>query len=115
MRWIKIPIPDQDIVQQITVDGKKICLIKSQGKVFAIQNNCPHAGGVLSDGWCREGKVVCPIHRWEYDLHTGFGSEGQGDYIHIYPLDFRNDGVYVGFKEKWWKRLLLINFFFSRR
>ncbi|MES2652309.1 MAG: Rieske (2Fe-2S) protein [Bacteroidota bacterium] len=106
MKWIKIPvpIPEEDTVMQIAMDGKKLCLIKNQNELFVIQNTCPHAGGILSGGWCKEGNIICPVHRWEYNLKTGRGAEGQGDYIHIYPVDLRDDGVYVGFKESLWKR-----------
>ncbi len=106
MKWIKIPvpIPEEDAVMQIAMDGKKLCLIKNQNELFVIQNTCPHAGGILSGGWCKEGNIICPVHRWEYNLKTGRGAEGQGDYIHIYPVDLRDDGVYVGFKESLWKR-----------
>lgn len=106
MYWVKIEmvIPAEDFVEQIKVDGKKLCLIRHQQKMYVVQNTCPHAGGILSGGWCKEGNIVCPIHRWQYNLTTGRGAEGQGDYINVYPVEERTDGVYVGFKESLWKR-----------
>lgn len=107
MNWVKIDIviPEQDFIEQIKVDGKKLCLIKNQQKIYVIQNTCPHAGGILSGGWCKEGNIVCPIHRWEYNLTTGRGAEGQGNYIDIYSTELREDGLYVGFKQSWIKKL----------
>jgi 3-phenylpropionate/trans-cinnamate dioxygenase ferredoxin subunit len=70
-----------------------------------VQNTCPHAGGILSGGWCKNGHIVCPIHRYEYSLQTGRGAIGQGDYIDIYPVEERVDGVYIGLKESFWKKL----------
>ena len=107
MEWFKVDIelPDHDLVEQIKVNGKKLCLIKHQEKVYVIQNTCPHAGGILSGGWCKEGHIVCPIHRYEYNLSTGRGAPRQGDYIDIYPTEQREDGLYVGLKESWWKRI----------
>ena len=106
MNWFKVEvsIPDHDFIEQIKLNGKKLCLIKNQQQIYVVQNTCPHAGGILSGGWCKEGKIVCPIHRYEYDLLTGRGAEGQGDYINIYPIELREDGLYVGFKESLWKR-----------
>jgi nitrite reductase/ring-hydroxylating ferredoxin subunit len=106
VNWFKIdvPIPESDGVSQILVNGKKLCLVKNQQQLYIIQNTCPHAGGILSGGWCKEGNIVCPIHRYEYNLTTGRGAEGQGDYIVIYPTELRADGLYVGFKESLWKR-----------
>ena len=107
MKWIKIneDIPDHDFVRQIKIDGKKLCLIRNGGNFHVTQNNCPHAGGILSGGWCKNGHIICPIHRWEYNLENGRGAEGQGDYIDIYPVESRPDGIYIGFKESWIKKL----------
>lgn len=107
MRWIKVDLklPQEDFVKMIKVDGKKICLVKHQNKIYAIENNCPHAGGILSGGWCQNGNIVCPIHRYEYNLETGRGATGQNDYIDIYPIEEREDGIYVGLKDGFLKRL----------
>ena len=109
MKWFKIDIsiPDKDCIIQVLVNGKKLCLIRNQAELYVIQNTCPHAGGILSGGWCKEGNIVCPVHRWEYNLTTGRGANGQGDYITIYPTEIREDGIYVGFKEGLWKRFFL--------
>lgn len=98
-------IPDEDFVTLIKLQGKKICLIKHENNLYAVQNTCPHAGGILSGGWCKNGHIICPIHRYEYSLQTGRGATGQGDYIDIYPVEERADGVYIGLKEGFWKRL----------
>jgi nitrite reductase/ring-hydroxylating ferredoxin subunit len=107
MTWhkIEIEIPAPDFVKQIQINGKKLCIVKDQHKLTVLQSKCPHAGGLLSDGWCENGQLVCPVHRWTYSLSTGRGAEGQGDYVHIYPLEERLDGIYVGFKENWIKKL----------
>jgi len=106
MNWFKIDvfIPNHDFIKQILVNGKKLCLIKDKDECYAIQNTCPHAGGILSGGWCKNGNIVCPVHRWEYNLKTGRGAEGQGDYLVTYPVELREDGIYIGFKESLWKR-----------
>ena len=45
------------------------------GRLFAVENSCPHRGGPLADGIIGEGKVVCPLHGHKFDLSTGQGSE----------------------------------------
>ncbi len=106
MNWVKVDLQflDNDFIKQVKVNGKKLCLIKNDQKIYVVQHACPHAGGILSGGWCKEGNIVCPIHRYEYDLTTGRGAKGQGDYIDIYPTEMREDGLYVGFKEGFWSR-----------
>jgi nitrite reductase/ring-hydroxylating ferredoxin subunit len=107
LNWIKISetIPEEDFVRQIKLLGKKLCLIKDQGKLYAVENSCPHAGGILSGGWCKNGNIICPIHRWEYNLENGRGASGQGDYINTYPVEIRDDGAYVGLKVSFWKKI----------
>ncbi|HEX8608544.1 MAG TPA: Rieske (2Fe-2S) protein [Pedobacter sp.] len=107
MNWIKVndPIPSEDFVKQIKLEGKTLCLVKEQSKLYAIENSCPHAGGILSGGWCKNGNIICPIHRWEYSLENGRGAQGQGDYVNTYPVDIREDGTYIGLKEGFWKKL----------
>ena len=104
MKWFKIfetgADQDNDFVKAITVNGKKLCAVKSGNEFFITQAYCPHAGAGLSGGWCKDGKLICPFHRYEYDLHTGKGAAGQGDYIDVYPTEKRADGVYVALPER---------------
>ena len=109
MIWVKVlskqELNGEDFVRTVIADGKKVCLIKNDGQFYAMQNTCPHAGGILSGGWCKHGNIICPIHRYEYSFTTGRGAEGQGDYVDIYPTELREDGLYVGLKQGWIKKL----------
>jgi nitrite reductase/ring-hydroxylating ferredoxin subunit len=107
INWHKVEkaLPEGEFVMQIGIDGKKLCLVRHEERLYAVQNSCPHAGGILSGGWCKNGHLVCPIHRWEYSLETGRGATGQGDYIDKYPVESRPDGVYIGIKQGFWKRI----------
>jgi nitrite reductase/ring-hydroxylating ferredoxin subunit len=106
MKWYKIPgieITDQPFIKKVKAGNKNICLVGYEGKIFALSAKCPHAGGDLSAGWCKEEKLICPLHRYSYNIHTGKGSEGQNDYIDTYPVEARNDGLYVGIAGFWEK------------
>ncbi len=107
LRWYKIDekIPEGDFIRQITLAGKKLCLLRTENKIHLVQNSCPHAGGLLSTGWCENSQLICPIHRYAYNLENGRGAEGQGDYIHIYPLREEADGLYAGFRQSLFGRL----------
>jgi nitrite reductase/ring-hydroxylating ferredoxin subunit len=106
LRWYKIEeqIPEGDFIRQVVVAGKKLCLLRNEGQLYLVQNTCPHAGGILSGGWCQNGSIICPIHRYAYSLDNGRGAEGQGDYINIYPLQEEQDGLYAGFPQSLWSR-----------
>jgi nitrite reductase/ring-hydroxylating ferredoxin subunit len=106
LRWFKIEekIPEGDFVMEVKVAGKKLCLVRHDGQMHLLQNSCPHAGGVMSGGWCEKGQVVCPIHRYAYNLETGRGAQGQGDYIDIYPLREEDGVTYAGIKQSLFSR-----------
>ena len=79
------------------MDGKKICVAKFKENVFAFAYKCPHAGGLLADGYIDAlGNVVCPLHRYKYDMKNGRNVSGEGYYLKNWPVEMRNDGIYVG-------------------
>ena len=53
------------------LNRKKIAVFHDGAKVYAIDDACPHRGAPLSDGMCREGQVMCPLHAARFDLTTG--------------------------------------------
>jgi nitrite reductase/ring-hydroxylating ferredoxin subunit len=89
----------------IRVDDVRYCLARFEGKYYAMQNNCPHAGGALGGGWCdNHGNIVCPIHRIAFNIRTGKNATGEGYYIDTFQVELRDDGLYVGIKKKkWWQ------------
>ena len=38
---------------------------------FAIDDTCPHQGASLGEGTYHEGRVICPMHNWVFDVSTG--------------------------------------------
>jgi len=58
------------------VMGEEIAVFRQRdGRIFAVQNRCPHRGGPLADGLAGNGSVVCPLHAHKFDLCSGKGSE----------------------------------------
>jgi nitrite reductase/ring-hydroxylating ferredoxin subunit len=87
-------------IASVEVKNKTICLGKFSEKVFAFAFKCPHAGGILADGFIDGlGNVVCPLHRYKYDLKNGRNVSGEGYYLKNWPVEIREDGVYVGMEE----------------
>ena len=101
MPWYKvtdIARPSTPFVIKVNAGGKPLCLVNADEKVYAFAATCPHAGADLSKGWCDNGKIVCPFHRYQYDLSTGKGAPGQNDFVKTYAVEQRDDGVYVEVK-----------------
>jgi nitrite reductase (NADH) small subunit/3-phenylpropionate/trans-cinnamate dioxygenase ferredoxin subunit len=106
MNWYQIPgiqLNGNPFIKRVKAGGKTLCLVGFENKIYALSARCPHAGGDLTAGWCKEGKLICPVHRYSYSLETGKGSEGQNDYIESYLVEIRDDAVYVGISSFWEK------------
>lgn len=55
----------------IEVGGKKLALFLVDGKVYAIDEVCPHRQAPLHEGECVGLEVVCPWHNSSFSLETG--------------------------------------------
>jgi nitrite reductase/ring-hydroxylating ferredoxin subunit len=55
----------------VEISGFQLAVFLHNGKVFAIDNNCPHANGPLAEGVIEDGCCVCPWHGWAFKLDTG--------------------------------------------
>lgn len=68
------------------VKGQEIAVFRERdGKVFAIENRCPHRQGPLSEGMAGNGKVICPLHGHKFDLASGKGTEN-GECVRIFEV-----------------------------
>jgi nitrite reductase (NADH) small subunit len=59
--------------QTFLVSGREIAVFRTRGtdEVHATQARCPHKAGLLADGIVGDGKVICPLHSYKFDLATG--------------------------------------------
>lgn len=79
------------------INGKKICITEYQQQWYGFAYKCPHASGILAEGYIDAvGNVVCPVHRYKFSLANGRNTSGEGYYMKTYPVELREDGVYVG-------------------
>ncbi len=96
----RVPLNHAETVE---VEGKKICIAHSSEGFFAVNNKCPHNGFSLGQGFCTEDNaIVCPLHRYRFDLRTGRAKSGLGDYVETYPLETRPEGIFIGLKQSSW-------------
>jgi len=73
--WIKVTeienIPSMGS-RKVLIDEHEIAIFKTRdGSIFAIENECPHKHGKLSEGLVHGHKVTCPLHNWNIDLENG--------------------------------------------
>jgi len=106
INWFQIALSINEIqwlsnnMTVVEVHGKKITIAKFKDEFFAFAYKCPHAGGVMAEGFIDGlGNAVCPLHRYKFDLTTGRNFTGE-DYLKTYFVEIRRDGIFIGFEEK---------------
>ena len=56
------------------VAGRYVLVSCFEGRHFAIDDQCNHAGCLLSGGWVEQHDIVCPCHEYRFDLRTGLNT-----------------------------------------
>lgn len=49
----------------------RLALFKVEGRIFAIDDVCPHDGAPLSEGTLDSTTIICPWHNAEFDVTCG--------------------------------------------
>ncbi|MFT5165936.1 MAG: pyruvate oxidase, partial [Saprospiraceae bacterium] len=83
-------------VMTVTAEHQTFCLTHYQGTFACLDNKCPHQGGPLGEGSIENGHLRCPWHGWDYDPLTGKSPGSFEDGIEVFPVDIREDGIYIG-------------------
>jgi nitrite reductase (NADH) small subunit len=79
---------------RVKLEEKYVALFKVNGKVYAIDAICPHAGAFLDMGYMDDHCVICPMHGWDFDVRTGT-SPTYGINTHSYEIEVQGDDVYL--------------------
>ena len=95
--WHRIdPGPlEVDGLTTVVAAGRALCVTRTAEGYGVLDNRCPHQGGPLGDGHIENGYVICPWHGYEYHPCTGSPPPGFTDGATSYPVEHRDDGLYV--------------------
>lgn len=66
----KFEIPESGVIG-VEVEGKRLALINLNGEIYAIDDDCPHEGGPLSEGQIVGEEIECPWHTSHFNIKTG--------------------------------------------
>jgi nitrite reductase (NADH) small subunit len=72
-----------------TPQGKIAVFRTAENEAFAIEDQCPHKGGPLSQGIIHGKSVTCPLHNWVLSLETGRALGADQGEVRTIPV--RND------------------------
>jgi nitrite reductase/ring-hydroxylating ferredoxin subunit len=76
-------------------DHPPILVIYDRGRVFALDNRCPHMGFPLERGSVEDGILTCHWHHARFDLESGCTFDLWADDVPICPVEVRNSQVWV--------------------
>jgi nitrite reductase/ring-hydroxylating ferredoxin subunit/uncharacterized membrane protein len=98
-RWTRAlqeaDLPD-DTPTAVIAEGRQIMLYRHRGALYAIDNVCSHAGGLLSRGPVEDLTVTCPLHGSRFTLADGCVSRGPASQPQpVLPTRIRNGWIEV--------------------
>jgi len=98
-RWTRAlqeaDLPD-DVPVAVEAEGRQIMLYRHRGRLYAIDNICSHAGGLLSRGPVADLIVTCPLHGSRFALADGCVSRGPASQPQpVLPTRIRNGWIEV--------------------
>ena len=86
---------EEDDGKRFIINETEIAVFKSDSKIFALNNICPHQQtALIYDGFIEDGCVVCPAHGWKFDLRTGNKKSGSRG-LDSYEVKIVDEIIYV--------------------
>jgi nitrite reductase/ring-hydroxylating ferredoxin subunit len=74
---------------------RPILVIYDRGRVFALDNRCPHMGFPLERGSVEDGILTCHWHHARFDIESGCTFDLWADDVPKFPVELRDGEVWV--------------------
>lgn len=99
IKVLKVDDVAKDFGKTIRIGELEIALFRlKSGEFYAIENRCPHKGGVLVEGMVSGQHVFCPMHDWKIDVTTGKVQEPDHGCVNTFEVEVEGDDVYIFIK-----------------
>lgn len=86
----------EKIGKTIVIGDLELAIFKlDDGRIHAIENRCPHKGGVLAEGMVSGEHVFCPMHDWKISVKDGKVQEPDEGCVQTFEVSVKDGGVYV--------------------
>lgn len=80
----------------VKVENAKVMLTRIDGKVYAVENKCPHLGMPLAKGKVCDRAVTCRWHGASFDLTTGANVKWVDSFVGIPLPEWSHQALSVG-------------------
>ena len=97
-RWVRVTEVDalpEGRGRAFPAGDAELALFRDGDSWHAIDGVCPHQGASLADGSFHEGRVICPLHNWIFDVRTGRCPRDSHEGVRVYPTRCREGWVEV--------------------
>lgn len=79
----------------VELGGTRVALFRQGGRLFALQDACPHMGTSLAEGTLEPGAIRCHQHGWRFDLASGESDRRSGACAHVYEVRVEAGEVFI--------------------
>jgi ferredoxin-NADP reductase/nitrite reductase/ring-hydroxylating ferredoxin subunit len=79
----------------VEVEGKEYALFRSDGRIHALDNACPHEGAPLAQGEFADGVITCPWHGWTFEACTGCSIHPAGHDLKCFPVKVEEGRIFI--------------------
>lgn len=76
-------------------DGRAIAVFRQGERLVAVENRCPHAGGVLHNGLIEGNILTCAWHGWQFELPGGKCRHTPDKHLIPVPLEQDGEAIFV--------------------
>ncbi|MEL6890710.1 MAG: Rieske 2Fe-2S domain-containing protein [Actinomycetota bacterium] len=73
------------------VDGRRVCIARTEEGIFAVDHACPHEGYGLTQRSLDGSLLTCAWHNWKFDVRTGDCVQGE-EGVPAHDVDVADDG-----------------------
>lgn len=97
--WIKI-VETKDIPsmgsRKVVIADIEVAIFKTRDdSIFAVNNECPHKQGKLSEGLVHEHMVTCPLHNADIALASGEAIGEDYGCTDVYETKIEENFIYI--------------------
>ena len=87
----------EGLLLSVELANKRVCLVRVNGDVFAIDDRCTHAEYPLSEGSIGlDFELDCPLHGAVFDVRDGsVKSPPAEESVRTYEVKIENGGIWV--------------------
>lgn len=97
--WHRVAAADElmeNMPLAVRIGDLSIAVVRLADGIFAVGDVCTHEYALLSDGYCEDGKLECPLHQACFDIRTGAALNEPAEVpVATYPVKVEAGQVFV--------------------